>query len=104
MKVVVVLTTAPSPAIARKLAKELVRLRLAACVTIREGFQSVYTWKGRIQSEKEVLMLVKTRSGAVKRLEKAIKARHPYEVPEFLVLPVKAGSKDYLKWVIKSCR
>ena len=89
----------PDVAAARKLARALLAKKLAACVSFREGFESVYRWKGKIERVSEVLVLIKTAGAQLKQLEKEIRQNHPYEIPEFLVIPVSKGSEDYLRWM-----
>jgi len=97
---VIVLITAPSRVIARTIANQLVENGLAACVNILPPMESIYAWEGKIQREEEVLLIVKTRAELVeKELIPAVKAVHPYEVPEIIALPVQAGSKSYLDWI-----
>jgi periplasmic divalent cation tolerance protein len=97
--VVVALTTVPADLDATALAQELVGGGLAACVNILPGVVSVYTWKGVPQVDREQQLIIKTTSEMVDALWEALKARHPYETPEFLVVPVVDGSEDYLDWV-----
>jgi periplasmic divalent cation tolerance protein len=84
------------------LAGGLVEQRHAACVSILPGLTSVYAWKGQIESAEESLLLIKTRLANFSELERFIKQRHPYEVPEILAIPVQAGSADYLAWLRES--
>jgi periplasmic divalent cation tolerance protein len=100
--VVVALTTVPADLDATALAQELVGSGLAACVNILPGVVSVYTWKGVPQVDGEQQLIIKTTSEMVDALWEALKARHPYETPEFLVVPVVDGSEDYLDWVDES--
>lgn len=94
----VVLTTTSSREEARRLAGRLVENRLAACVQILP-IESVYAWKGAIQNDEEVLLLIKTRTELYAPLEAFIKEVHSYEVPEILRLPVEAVSESYLRWI-----
>jgi periplasmic divalent cation tolerance protein len=96
---VVVLITAPSGRTAKSMGRKLVEERLAACVNILPGVQSVFSWKNRICREKEDLMVVKTVRSRLARLERRVRQLHPYTVPEIIALPILAGSRDYLKWV-----
>lgn len=99
---VVALTTVPADFDATALAQELVGAGLAACVTIVPGVTSVYTWKGVPQVDKEQQLVIKTTAVAIDDLREAVSARHPYDVPEFIVLPIVAGSDDYLNWLSES--
>jgi len=98
-KFAVVLVTAPNLSIGRKLAKAALKARLVACANLVSKIESHYWWQGRVESGTEVLLVLKTRSAKVAALEKLIVARHPYDTPEFLVLPVKGGNQRYLKWL-----
>jgi len=95
----VVLVTVPSGGKAESLAEGAVESRLAACVNVIPGVVSLYRWKGRVHRDAESLLVIKTSAARLKALEKWIKARHPYETPEFLVLNGSGGSKEYLSWL-----
>ncbi len=92
------LVTCPNGRNAAKLAKLVLGKKLAACVNIVPGVTSLYNWKGKLEKGKEVLLIIKTREDLVKRLGKIIKDNHPYELNEFITIPV-GGSKEYLDWV-----
>ncbi|MFT4266538.1 MAG: divalent-cation tolerance protein CutA [Xenophilus sp.] len=94
----VVLTTAGTEDEAEQLADAIVQARLAACVQIQR-VRSVYAWQGETRREPEWLLMAKTRAGRFAELEAFIRARHGYEVPEIVQLPVTAGSADYLRWI-----
>jgi periplasmic divalent cation tolerance protein len=96
---VVALTTLPADFDAAPLAQDLVAAGLAACINIVPGVMSVYTWKGVPQVEREQQLIIKTTSSLTDALWAELKARHPYDVPEFLVIPVVGGSEDYVQWV-----
>jgi periplasmic divalent cation tolerance protein len=97
---IVVLITAPGQEAAEKIAAELLGKKIAACVNIVPSIQSIYNWKGEAQNDREVLLLVKTRASLFQeRLVPAVKAVHPYEVPEIIALPVLMGSQSYLDWM-----
>jgi len=98
-RVIAVLSTAPDSATASRIGETLVGERLAACVNVLEGVSSIYRWKGAVQRDREVLMVVKTTSDAIERLRSRLVELHPYEVPEFLALPVADGHPPYLEWV-----
>ena len=90
---------------ARRIANEVVRKRLAACVNIVLGpIQSIYRWKGKVQSEREVLIVIKTTVKRLVELEKEVKQLHSYDVPEFVVVPISAGSPEYLAWLEESVK
>ncbi len=98
-EVVLVLTNLPDLAAARKLAKLLVEQRLAACVNVLAQCSSVYRWRGRIETASEVPVLIKTVASRYPRIEAAIRANHPYELPEIVSVPVVAGLGEYLCWI-----
>ncbi len=94
----VIMTTLPNREEARKLAKGLVEEQLGACVQLLD-IQSVYMWKGEVQEDSEVLLLIKTRSDLYDAVEVYIQTHHPYEVPEIVHVPITAGLSAYLGWV-----
>jgi periplasmic divalent cation tolerance protein len=96
---VIVLSTFPADADAETVARALVDERLAACVTILGGVTSVYRWDDQIQRDQEQQLVIKTRADRVDALRERLHALHPYDVPEFLVVPVTGGSERYLGWV-----
>jgi periplasmic divalent cation tolerance protein len=99
---VMAMTTLPADYDASQLAQEIVGTGLAACITIIPGIRSVYTWKGVPQIDQEQQLLIKTTTEQVDPLWDILRERHPYDVPEFLVVPVVDGSDEYLKWVDRS--
>jgi periplasmic divalent cation tolerance protein len=100
-----VLVTCGSILEARGIASRVVRKRLAACVNIVLGpIQSIYRWKGKVQKAREVLMLIKTTEKCLEELEKEVSRWHSYDVPEFIVVPISAGSRDYLAWLEESVK
>ena len=96
---VVVLVTAPNRRTARRLAHVALQNRLVACANLVPGLESHYWWQGKIAQSPEILILFKTRRELIAALEKIILANHPYDTPEFVVLPINAGTKRYLKWI-----
>ena len=94
---VVVFCTFPDAETARRIATELVERRLAACVNLLPGVESIYRWDGKTERANEVLGLIKT--ARYTDLEPALKELHPYDVPEIIALPVSAGLPDYLEWL-----
>jgi periplasmic divalent cation tolerance protein len=95
----VVLVTAPGLEVARGLARALVEAKLAACVNLVPGVRSVYRWKGEVQEDEEVLLVVKTRAERGAALAERIRDLHPYDLPEVLELAAVGGSPAYLDWV-----
>ena len=94
-----VITNLPDPASAEALAAILVEGRLAACVNILAPCRSLYRWNGALERAEEVPLLIKTTADRYPALEAAIRAGHPYELPEVIALPVTAGLPGYLAWV-----
>ena len=101
-KYAVVLVTAPDVKTARKLARAALEARLIACANLIPRIESHYQWQGKIESGAEVLLLLKTTTANLAALEKLIVAKHPYDTPEFLVLPISRGNKRYSDWVAQS--
>ncbi|OLB30260.1 MAG: hypothetical protein DMG41_17485 [Acidobacteria bacterium] len=96
----IVLVTCPSLALARKIARAVVEKRLAACVNVvRSPVESFYTWKGRLESAREHLLLIKTAAESLSGLEREVKRLHTYAVPEFIALPITGGSPECLAWL-----
>ena len=93
-----VLTTVAEPDIARRLADGLLEKRLAACVQTLP-IHSAYRWKGAIQREPEILLLIKTKAALYPEVEAYLRTVHPYETPEILWLPIAAGFAGYLAWL-----
>jgi periplasmic divalent cation tolerance protein len=96
---VLVLTTLPADADAGAFAQALVEDRVAACVNLLPMMESVFRWEGRIDRDTERQMLIKTSRERVGALWERVRARHPYDVPEFIVLPIVDGNAAYLKWL-----
>ena len=94
-----VFTNLPDRASADKLAGELVSHSLAACVNILSPCSSVYRWKGDLQRDEEHPLLIKTTRDRYAALEMAIRAAHPYELPEIIAVAASAGLPEYLAWV-----
>jgi len=94
-----VLTNVPDRAVAERLADLLIDRRLAACVNILAPCRSVYRWKDAVQHDEEHPMLIKTTSERYAEMEKALRAGHPYELPEIIALPIERGLPAYLDWV-----
>ena len=94
-----VIANCPDEACANRIALAVVEAGLAACVNLLPRVQSVYRWQGNIESASEVPLLIKTTDARYEALEAAIRARHPYELPEIIALPVAQGLPDYLAWL-----
>jgi periplasmic divalent cation tolerance protein len=100
--VIAVLTNLPDSESAFNVARELVRLRLAACVNVLAPASSFYRWEGREEQATEVPVLIKTTRQRYPELEAALRERHPYSVPEILAWPIEQGLPDYLAWIESS--
>jgi len=94
-----VLTTCPNRRAASRIARALVEERLAACVNILPVAQSVYRWRGKVASAREFLLIIKSLKRAYAKLEKRLRALHPYELPEIITVPITNGSRPYLAWI-----
>ncbi len=99
----IILITAPDLKTARHLARAALKSHLIACANLIPKIESHYWWQGKIEHGAEVLLILKTTARRVGKLEKLILAEHPYDTPEFLVLPLRAGNQRYLDWVTTSC-
>jgi periplasmic divalent cation tolerance protein len=99
MEALLVFTNLPDADSARQLAERLVGGRLAACVSILAACRSIYRWQGEIETAQEVPLLIKTTTGRYAELEAAIRAGHPYELPEIVAIPLAGGLPAYLAWV-----
>jgi len=98
-EVLLVITNLPDRATAERIAETLVTERVAACVNIMAECVSIYRWQGNTEHASEVPLLIKTTRAAYPQLESALRSLHPYEVPEIIALPVRAGLPEYLNWV-----
>src|SRR3954453_3916494 len=95
----IVLTTTANPEEANRLGRTLVEERLAACATLVPAVESIYRWKGKIETSRETMLMLKTGSEQLEALETRLHQLHSYETPEFLVVAVEAGSHAYLAWM-----
>jgi periplasmic divalent cation tolerance protein len=99
MSALLVLTNLPDRAAAERLADMLLEKRVAACVNILAPCRSVYRWQGALQHDEEHPMLIKTTAERYAALEQALRAGHPYELPEIIAVPIERGLPAYLDWV-----
>jgi periplasmic divalent cation tolerance protein len=99
---IVVLTTFPADADIETFASTLIAERLAACINVLPPMRSIYTWQGKIERADERQLLIKTRTDRLHELETRLKELHRYEIPEFLVIPVLDGSREYLAWIAET--
>jgi len=95
----VVLVTAPSVEVGAAIARALLEERRIACANLVPGIRSLYRWKGRIEDDSEVLLVLKTQASCCDAVAARVKDLHPYELPEVIALPVTEGSRAYLDWV-----
>lgn len=103
-KYILILTTVPDEKTGQEIAAQLVRDRLAVCVTISASSLSFYWWQGKISKDKEHILFIKTKASLFPELEKKIKEIHPYDVPEIIALPLLKGSSEYLNWIDKETK
>jgi periplasmic divalent cation tolerance protein len=98
-EILLVLTNLPDRAAAERVARALIEIRAAACVNILAECRSFYRWQGKLESEGEVPLLIKTTRAAYPRLEETIQKHHPYDLPEIIAIPIAAGLPEYLQWL-----
>ena len=103
-QVVMVFTTLPLESDVLSFANALIEERVVACVTAHQHVKSVYRWSGEIKQEQEQQIVFKTTLDRVEKLWEQLQKLHPYEVPEFVVLPVMDGSTAYLNWIRESTK
>jgi periplasmic divalent cation tolerance protein len=103
-ELLLVLSTAPDRQTAERIGRTLVEEQLIACANLIPGLHSIYRWKGEVQAEPEVLILMKTRRGRFAALRERLPRLHPYQVPEVLALPVADGLDAYCRWVVEETR
>src|SRR6185295_423938 len=98
----IVFVTVPSGEDASRIGEALVSERLAACVNVVPGIESIYRWEGKVTRDAEWLLIVKTTGARFEELERRVKALHVYTTPEVIALEISRGSDDYLKWIRES--
>jgi len=103
MHIVIFITTSHKKE-AQRIAEQLIKNRLAACVNIVNNIESVFWWQARVDKAKEVLLLIKSKRQNFKKIIKLVKSLHSYEVPEIIALPIIGGEEKYLKWIDESVR
>lgn len=102
---IVVLVTCGSLEEGKRIGRALVEARLAACVNLVQApVESIYRWKGMVDTATEYLLVIKTSRERFAALEEAIRRLHSYEIPEIIALPIEKGSRDYLAWLTDSVR
>ena len=102
-KILLALSTFPDADTARQISDELVTGRLAACANILPSVESIYRWKGEIESGSETLVLFKVSEDRQSTFQDKLRSIHPYDVPEIIFVPVVGGLPEYLQWVSKNC-
>jgi periplasmic divalent cation tolerance protein len=100
-EIIIVFVTVPGLREGSRISKAILTSRLAACVNVIPGVQSIYKWKGKIVQEKEAMLVLKTTRLRYRKLEQKIKELHPYEVPEVIAIPLICGSSQYVEWVTR---
>ncbi len=96
---IVIYCTVPTKQDAKSIAKILLTQRLAACINIVDKVQSIFSWHDEICEEKELLMMIKTKSILFDRVKQAIKLTHPYNIPEIISIPIENADSEYLEWI-----
>jgi periplasmic divalent cation tolerance protein len=102
-KVLLALSTFPDTETARRIAHQLVTEKFAACANVLPGVESIYRWKGKIETGNETLVFFKLSEDRQPAFQEKLKSLHSYEVPEIIFLPIIGGLPDYLGWVIENC-
>ena len=101
---IIILITAKDKKEADKIAKALIKNKLAACVNIIGSLRSIFRWQGKIDQAKEALLIVKSKKEKFDRIVKLVKSAHSYAVPEIIAMPIVSGFKPYLDWIDESIR
>jgi len=102
-ELLLVFSTFPDTQTAQAIGKTLVEEKLAACVNLIPGIESIYRWQGKVEAANEVMALIKTTIGQYQQLETRVKALHPYQVPEIVSVSPVGGLPDYLNWAVQAC-
>jgi periplasmic divalent cation tolerance protein len=102
-KILLALSTFPDAETARRISNQLVSERFAACANILSAVESIYRWKGEIESGNETLVLFKLSEDRQSAFQEKLRSLHPYEVPEIIFAPVSSGLPEYLRWVAENC-
>lgn len=104
IRYVVIFSTCANKREAQKISRGLIREKLAACVNIIEKIESIFWWKGKTDSAKEALLIIKSKYSSLNKIIKVVKSLHSYEVPEIIALPITGGYKPYLEWMDESVK
>jgi len=102
-KVLLALSTFPDREAAQRVANQLVTEKFAACANILPAVESIYRWKGKIESGNEALVFFKLSEDRQSAFQEKLRSLHPYEVPEIIFLPISGGLPEYLRWVAENC-
>lgn len=102
-KILLALSTFPDRETAQRIANQLVTAKLAACANILPAVESVYRWKGKIETGNETLVLFKLSEDRQSDFQNKLRSLHPYEVPEIIFVPISGGLPEYLRWVAENC-
>jgi len=101
---VVIFITAANKKEAKLIARQLIKDKLAACVNVLDKVESLFWWQGKVDSAKEVLLIVKSKKEKLKKIITTVKSLHSYQVPEVIALPILGGFGPYLRWIDESVR
>jgi periplasmic divalent cation tolerance protein len=102
-KILLALSTFPDAEVARRISRELVSERLAACANILPGVESIYRWKDKLESGNETLVFFKVSRDRQLAFQEKLRSLHPYDVPEIIFAGIDSGLPEYLRWVAESC-
>lgn len=102
-EVLLVLSTFPDVATARRIGRQLVEEKCAACANLLPSVESIYWWEGKVENGNETLVFFKTTPDRYEALETTLRQLHPYEVPEIIAFRVEQGLPEYLRWVSENC-
>jgi len=103
-KIVLALSTFPDRETAQRISNQLVSEKFAACANILPAIESIYRWKGKLETGNETLVLFKLSEDRQSAFQEKLRSLHPYEVPEIIFVPVSSGLPEYLRWVAENCR
>ena len=104
MEAVIIYCTVPDKRIAKEISKYLIKRHLAACVSAMDRVESVFSWDGEFEKEKEILLMIKTLRQNFEKIKELITELHPYNVPEVIAVPIVDCSKEYFQWIIHETR
>jgi periplasmic divalent cation tolerance protein len=102
-KILLALSTFPDAETARRISNQLVAAKFAACANVLPGVESIYRWKGKIETANETLVFFKLSEDRQAAFQEKLRSLHPYEVPEIVFVSVASGLTEYLRWVAESC-